>query len=118
MNGPAPWEKMLGPAADFWQRFIDKHPHNVEAWAELGYVYWFLGGKKIGWISPQRAPLAFTKAVELGLDDGGLVWDRIGHLYQEQDRWKEAEKAYRQAAKKIRNNSAIVGRKLDVPQPT
>ncbi len=97
----------LGPAADFWQRFIDKHPHNVEAWAELGYVYWFLQEQKDGMDFPQRALVAFTKAMELGLEDGGLVLDRIGHLYQEQGRWKEAEEAYRQAAKKIRNNLAI-----------
>ncbi len=90
----------LSPAADFWRRFIDKHPHNVEAWAELGYVYWFLREQKDKMDLSQRSLLAFTKAMHLSLEDNGLVWDRIGHLYQEQDNWNEAEKAYRKAAQR------------------
>jgi len=93
-------QQWLGHAANFWQRFIDKHPHNVEAWAELGYVYWFLREQKYKVDRSQRALFAFTKAMELGLEDGGLVWDRIGHLYQEEGNWKEAEKAYRQATQR------------------
>lgn len=93
-------KKWLGSAADFWQRFIDKHPDNVEAWAELGYVYWFLREQEDRAGLSKRALLAFTKAVELGHEDNGLVWDRIGHLHQEEGNWKEAEKAYRQAAQK------------------
>jgi tetratricopeptide (TPR) repeat protein len=96
-------QQWLDPAADFWQRFIQKHPHNVEAWAELGYVYWFLREQKNKTDKidlSQRSQLAFTKAMDLGLEDDGLVWDRIGHLYQEEDNWKEAEKAYRKATQR------------------
>jgi len=93
-------QQWLGPAADFWQRFVAKYPNNAEAWTELGYVYWFLRNHKDKVDLSQRALHAFTKAMELGFEDDGLVWDRIGHLYQEQGNWREAEKAYRQAAQK------------------
>ncbi len=42
--------------------------------------------------------IAFSHAISLGFEDDGLVWDRIGHLYQDQGNWPEAEKWYRQAA--------------------
>jgi len=93
-------QKWLSSAAEFWQRFIDRHPDNVEARAELGYVYWFLREQRDKVDLSQRALLSFAKALELGLEDDGLVWDRIGHLYQEQDNWKEAENAYRKATQR------------------
>lgn len=37
--------------------------------------------------------------MKLGFEDDGLVWDRIGHLHQEADRWSDAELAYRRAAR-------------------
>ncbi len=90
--------KWLGPAVTFWERFVTKYSDNAEAWAEFGYVYWFLREYKDKTNLSQLAHRAFLKAIDLGLEDSSLVWDRIGHLYQEQFNWQEAEKAYRQAA--------------------
>ena len=101
----------LGPAADFWQRFIDKHPHNVEAWAELGYVYWFLQEQKDGMDFPQHTLVAFTKAMELGLEDGGLVLDRIGHLYQ---RTGPLERSRKSVSPSCKNNPEQSGYCLGV----
>jgi tetratricopeptide (TPR) repeat protein len=85
----------LKPALRFWQRFLDRFPRNAWAWAEIGFVYWFL--KKEGDTLSQRALNAFEKSVQLGSDKNGLVWDRIGHLYQERQNWVEAENAFRRA---------------------
>ncbi len=91
-------QSWLAPAESFWRRFLDKFPENSQGWAELGFVYWFLreqGNFKIG---SQLALLAFNKALDLGFEDDGLVLDRIGHIYQDQGAWGEAEKWYRRAA--------------------
>ena len=88
----------LGPAEAFWRRFLDKYPEKAEAWAELGFIYWFLREKGNFAGYSLLALKAFTQAINLGFKDDGLVWDRIGHLYQEQGNWPEAEKWYRQAA--------------------
>ena len=88
----------LEPADAFWRRFLDKYPEKAEAWAELGFIYWFLRkkGNSVGY--SVLALKAFTHAISLGFKDDGLAWDRIGHLYEEQGNWPEAEKWYRQAA--------------------
>jgi tetratricopeptide (TPR) repeat protein len=90
----------LVPAEAFWRRFLDKYPEKAEAWAELGFIYWFL--RKQGNVERYSilALKAFTKAVNLGFQDDGLILDRIGHLYQNKDNWTEAENWYRQAAQK------------------
>jgi len=87
-------------AALFWERFLDRYPGNPQAWAEFGYTLWSLrDGDK--WLTLRKQALdAFQKAIELGLDDDGLAWDRIGHIHQEQDNWVEAEKAYRKATER------------------
>jgi len=88
----------LGPAEAFWRRFLDKYPQKAEAWAELGFICWFLRKKGNFAGYSLLALRAFTQAISLGFQDDGLVEDRIGHLYQNQGNWLEAEKWYRQAA--------------------
>lgn len=90
-------KKWLPTTLEFWERYVVKYPQDKEAWAELGYVCWFLRGIKDKTKLSQRALEAFQKSVELGLNDNALVFDRIGHLYQEKDNWLEAEKFYRRA---------------------
>lgn len=87
-------------AARFWEQFLDRYPENPQAWAEFGYTLWSLrDGDK--WLTLRKQAFdAFQKAIELGLHDDGLAWDRIGHIYQEQDNWVEAEKAYRKATER------------------
>jgi len=87
----------LVPASQFWERFLSRHPNVHSAWAELGFVYWFLWQQRPETELAQRATAAFTRATELGYEDDGLVWDRIGHLHQKQERWEEAVDAFREA---------------------
>jgi tetratricopeptide (TPR) repeat protein len=91
-------KKWLPAALEFWQRYAEKYPQNARAWAEMGYVCWFLRDVKDQRKLTQQALDAFQKSVELGLDDNALVIDRIGHLYQEKDNWVEAEKYFRKAS--------------------
>lgn len=90
-------KKWVGPAFDFWQRFVAKYPDNSAAWGELGYACWFLRNHRNRKALSKRALDAFEKSVFLGLVDDGLVFDRIGHLYQENQKWTEAEQAFRRA---------------------
>ena len=93
-------QRWLEPSRKFWERFIDRFPDNPQAWAELGFIYWFLRDFKDKENLSQKALFAFKKSVEMDHEDNGLVWDRIGHLYQENEYWNEAEQAYRKAAEK------------------
>jgi tetratricopeptide (TPR) repeat protein len=90
-------KKWLPAALTFWERYVAKFSQNARAWAEMGYVCWFLRDLKDKAKLTQQALNAFQKSVELGLDDNALIFDRIGHLYQEKDNWFEAEKFYRRA---------------------
>ncbi len=90
-------KKWLPAALKFWQRFVAKYPQNARAWAEMGYVCWFLRNLNDEAKFSQQALNAFRKSVELGLDDDALVFDRIGHLYQAKGNWLEAERFYRRA---------------------
>jgi len=99
-------ETWLGPAEAFWRRFLVKYPEIAEAWAELGFVYWFLRKPGNGPRYSSLALEAFTKAINLGFQDDGLILDRIGHLYQDESNWTEAENWFRQAAQK---NSGAFG---------
>lgn len=85
-------------AAEFWKRFVTKYPESADAWAELGFVYWILKENNNRDQLSVSALESFTKAMTLGFEDDGLVWDRIGHLHQDVGRWLEAEVAYRRAA--------------------
>jgi tetratricopeptide (TPR) repeat protein len=42
--------------------------------------------------------MAFSKAVSLGFLDGGLIPDRLGHVYMDSGELKQAESAFRLAA--------------------
>lgn len=94
----------IEPSVEFWNRFIDKYPQSCEAWAELGFVYWFLRDKSGKAELTQKALHAFTKAMMLGFEDDGLVWDRIGHLFEATGNLSEAENAYRKAVINNTNN--------------
>lgn len=87
----------LSPALAFWRRFVAKYPNNALAWAEIGYVCWFLRKFKDADMLSREALNAFEKSLTLGLDDSGWVSDRIGHLHQEAGNAVEAEQAYRKA---------------------
>ena len=88
----------IEPSVEFWNRFIEKYPQSCEAWAELGFVYWFLREKSGKAELTHKALHAFTKAIMLGFEDNGLAWDRIGHLFEAAGNLSEAENAYRKAS--------------------
>jgi tetratricopeptide (TPR) repeat protein len=91
-------KKWLPPALSFWERFVGEYPNNARAWAEIGYVCWFLREVKDKVKLSERSLKAFENAVELGFDDDALVLDRIGHLYQEHHNWIKAEPFFRKAS--------------------
>ena len=91
-------KEWLKPAFSFWQRFVSRHYDSAEGWAELGFVCWFLRDAGDKDQISKLARTAFERAVKLDKSHDGLIWDRIGHLYQEDGNWIEAERAYRKAA--------------------
>lgn len=93
-------QSWLARASEFWERFLRRHPDVPEAWGELGFVSWFLWQRDSEEEAAQRAIAAFTRATELGYEDEGLVWDRIGHLCQRQGKWQEAVPAFQKAVEK------------------
>jgi len=90
----------LVSAMKFWEKFTEKFPEKAEAWGELGFIQFTLGKKSTSSGHWGKAITAFLKAIELGFEDDGLVWDRIGHLYQVKSLWSYAENAYRNAVLK------------------
>jgi len=84
----------------FWKKFVNKYPINPEAWAELGFIYWFLNIKEPSNEIAENCLSSFEKAIDIGFDDDGLVYDRVGHLYQDRNNYKKAERAFRKAASK------------------
>lgn len=90
----------LVPAMRFWEKFTNKYPEKAEAWAELGFIQFVLEKNNTNGDYWGKAIKVFRKAIELGFEDDGLVWDRIGHLYQDKSLWSDAEKAYRNAVLK------------------
>jgi len=90
----------LAAANGFWNRFVKRHPHRAEAWAQLGYGCRAIGraSAKGDWTSD--ALEYFNKAITLGYDGDGLVWDRIGHIHQDRGDWVQAERAFRKAYEK------------------
>lgn len=89
----------LVPAAGFWGRFLARFPHSSDAWAEAGWVHWTLWHDTDSEEERGGALAAFTKAVENGHTERGLIWDRIGHLQQAVSNWEAAEQAFRRAVK-------------------
>jgi tetratricopeptide (TPR) repeat protein len=87
----------LGRALEFWGRFLERFPDKAEAWAETGYLQLAVGRACGATDWSEGALRAFEKAVSLGIDDGGLSWDRIGHIHQERGQWAKAEQAFRKA---------------------
>lgn len=79
----------------FWDRFVTKFPNDPRAWAELGYIYF--QAKERNTELNEKALFAFFKAIELGYFDDGLVFDRIGHIYQDCNNWESAEHYYKKA---------------------
>jgi tetratricopeptide (TPR) repeat protein len=87
----------LSPAMTFWQRFLLKFPEEPEAWAELGYIHWFLKDGPDQENHSELALSSFKKALQLGHSDDGLVWDRVGHLHQSDGELTLAVQAFQQA---------------------
>ena len=90
-------EKWLSPSLDFWKRYTTKYSKEKDGWAELGFVYWMLCSKDNSY--EEDALASFQQALELGYEDDGLAFDRMGHIYQKRNDWQKANKYYEKAAK-------------------
>ena len=86
-------------AANFWPQFVRRFPAVAGGWEELGLLL-FRERQSISYSDLSfQCEHALEKAIALGSEDA-LVWDRLGHLYQERDDWAAAEEKYRFAAAK------------------
>jgi len=88
----------LNASINFWNKFVVEFHDDANAWAELGFTYWSCN--EIAENYSEYALNAFEKAIELGYLDDGLVFDRIGHIYQDKNNWEMAEKHYKIAVEK------------------
>lgn len=85
----------------FFRRLVSKTPYSAAGWAELGFSLWATRE-----LTPeanlhlQETADAFNRAVELGFEDHGLIFDRLGHLHQTMGARAEAEEHFRRAASK------------------
>lgn len=87
----------LDAARMFGERLVTRFPDMGEAWGELGYTYWQLRQDSDAQLSG-KCIMAFSKAVALGFLDGGLIPDRLGHVYMDRQELVQAESAFRIAA--------------------
>lgn len=86
-------------AANFWPHFVRHFPNVPGGWEELGLLL-FRDRREISFREVTfRCEQALARAIELGSEDP-LVWDRLGHLYEERGDWAAAESKYRFAATK------------------
>jgi tetratricopeptide (TPR) repeat protein len=90
-------KSLILPAVRFWERFVMQFPKAPEAWRELGFVLFHAREERERKEYSRRCRIAFEKAIELGVDDP-LIWDRVGHLYQEESKWADAAERYAKAA--------------------
>jgi tetratricopeptide (TPR) repeat protein len=90
-------KSLILAAVRFWERFVVRFPKAPEAWYELGFLLFRARDIRERKEYSRRCRIAFQKAIELGVNDP-LVWDRIGHLFQEEGRWAEAAERYAKAA--------------------
>ena len=65
-------------ARRFGERLVSRFPDRGEPWGELGYTYWQLRREGDGEELSQKCITTFTKAIELGFLDRGLIPDRLG----------------------------------------
>ncbi|MBM9548096.1 tetratricopeptide repeat protein [Leptospira sp. 201903074] len=87
--------KYLLKAKEFFSQFIQKFPNIPSAYAELGYICWFLRESDNTNKNTDLALLSFEKAMQMNYLDDGLIWDRIGHLYEALKDHTKAEEAYK-----------------------
>lgn len=85
-------------AARFWEQYLQRFPNSAEEWRELGFIYLRVAKQRCTRDFSHRARLAFEKSLSLGFDDP-LMWDRIGHVWQDEDNWEKAAEAYEHAAR-------------------
>jgi tetratricopeptide (TPR) repeat protein len=82
----------------FAERLASRFPENGQVWGNLGYAYWrsrLTGG------TPRvtgQCIVAFSRAIELGFLDDGLIPDRLGHIYSDEGKLGNAVEAFRLAA--------------------
>ncbi|HVA50673.1 MAG TPA: tetratricopeptide repeat protein [Pirellulales bacterium] len=82
----------------FAERLASRFPENGQVWGNLGYAYW---RSRLTAATPQltrQCIVAFSRAIELGFLDDGLIPDRLGHIYSDEGKLGNAVEAFRLAA--------------------
>lgn len=85
-------------AWEFWQRYVDRYATDGVAYREMGFIAWmmFNESSQIQW--GRLSLSSFQNSVLNGILDDGLVWDRMGHLYEKMGDVSSAINCYEKAA--------------------
>ncbi|MBD1229384.1 tetratricopeptide repeat protein [Xenorhabdus griffiniae] len=83
----------------FWERFLNRYPHNPDASRELLLAKNFLRMNNDEMVFSYDD---FKKEFELCIldvkyEDTAFLWDRLGHWAQDEDKWLDAESCFRKA---------------------
>jgi len=91
--------KWMEAARVFAERLASRFPNDGQVWGDLGYVYWHLRRDGATLQLTRQCIAAFSRAMELGFLDGGLIADRLGHIYSDKGALDKAVQAFRAATK-------------------
>lgn len=89
---------LLDAARAFGERLVSRFPEQGEIWGELGYTYFQQRLDRPDAQLSRKCVVALSKAIDLGFLDGGLIPDRLGHVYMDSGELNQAESAFRLAA--------------------
>ena len=87
-----------GAARAFGERLVTRFPDQGEAWGELGYTYFQQRVDLPDAQLSRKCVMALSKAIDLGFLDGGLIPDRLGHVFMDNGDSAHAESAFRLAS--------------------
>ena len=93
-------------AADFWQRYLLKHPEDTTGIREflLANFYLYSKGEDIGKSYDEFSTEFDSQINYLDADDAALAWDKLGHWAQDEGNWTEAERCFRTAYELVRGD--------------
>lgn len=89
---------LLDAARAFGEQLVTRFPNQGEAWGELGYTYFQQRLDLPDAQLSRKCVMALSKAIDLGFLDGGLIPDRLGHVFMDTGDAAKAESAFRLAS--------------------
>jgi tetratricopeptide (TPR) repeat protein len=100
--------EIVPKALDFWPQYIEKNEYDAQALKEYGYLLWSQVIQEGDESCASKAIEKLEKSLELGEIDKGLIFDRLGHLYDKIER-RDDTKAEEYFQKAFEENSDNFG---------